>query len=135
MLVVLLNNIAPRKKTISITPLIDVVFILLLFFMLSSTFSQKKQLEIKHATSGASQVEAEVVRIVLQPKGIVEVGGAQYSVGEQSFIQLLNTLVENDSHVSLSAGANVNIQKVIELIDMSYQAGITQLNLSESVEL
>lgn len=134
MLVVLLNNLAPRKKTISITPLIDVVFILLLFFMLSSTFNQKKQLEIKHATSGVSQFEGEAVQIVLQPEGVVEVDGAQYRVGEQSFAQLLNTIAENDSHVRLSARASVSVQSVVELIDMGYQAGITQLNLSESVE-
>jgi biopolymer transport protein ExbD len=134
MLVVLLNNLAPRKKTISITPLIDVVFILLLFFMLSSTFNQKKQLEIKHATLGVSQAEGETVQIVLQPEGVVEVDGAQYRVGDQPFAQLLNTIAENDSHVRLSARASVSVQNVVELIDMGYQAGITQLNLSESVE-
>lgn len=34
------------KNLVSLTPLIDVVFILLLFFMLTSSFSQFRQIEL-----------------------------------------------------------------------------------------
>lgn len=38
----------------SLTPLIDVIFLLLLFFMLSSTFSSFGEIELSQATAGAA---------------------------------------------------------------------------------
>ena len=43
-----------RKRVLSLTSLIDVIFLLLLFFMLSSTFSNYADIDLAVATSGAS---------------------------------------------------------------------------------
>lgn len=43
----------PRKRLLGMTPLIDVVFILLLFFMLASSFIKWNRLEMNIAESGA----------------------------------------------------------------------------------
>ncbi|WP_282095284.1 ExbD/TolR family protein [Epibacterium ulvae] len=43
-----------RRKRLSMTSLIDVIFLLLLFFMLTSTFSKFTELELTAAASGAS---------------------------------------------------------------------------------
>ncbi len=48
------------------TPLIDVIFLLLLFFMLSSTFSKFAEIEISSATSGALASAEPVERIFIQ---------------------------------------------------------------------
>lgn len=42
-----------RKRVLSLTSLIDVIFLLLLFFMLTSTFSQKAELALLAAGSAA----------------------------------------------------------------------------------
>lgn len=47
-----LSPINRSKKTISLTALIDVVFILLMFFMLTSTFIKWHQVELQTASAG-----------------------------------------------------------------------------------
>ncbi|THK40217.1 hypothetical protein E8Q33_15080, partial [Methylophaga sp. SB9B] len=44
------HPLAAKRRLISLTPLIDVVFILLLFFMLSSGFTQWRQMDITAAS-------------------------------------------------------------------------------------
>ncbi|MGI9368476.1 MAG: ExbD/TolR family protein [Ruegeria sp.] len=48
------------------TPLIDVIFLLLLFFMLSSTFSTFGEIELSQATAGSAATEAPSERIFVQ---------------------------------------------------------------------
>jgi biopolymer transport protein ExbD len=43
----------PRRRALSLTPLVDVIFLLLLFFMLTSTFSRFGEVELTAATRGA----------------------------------------------------------------------------------
>tara|TARA_B100000678_G_scaffold154917_1_gene129489 strand:+ start:365 stop:763 length:399 start_codon:yes stop_codon:yes gene_type:complete len=45
---------ARRRKRMTITSLIDVIFLLLLFFMLASTFSKFSEVDIELATSGSA---------------------------------------------------------------------------------
>lgn len=47
-----------RRRRLSLTPLIDVIFLLLLFFMLSSTFSNYGEIELT-GTSGGGSAPAE----------------------------------------------------------------------------
>lgn len=48
-----LDRTAGRPCRLSLTPLIDIIFLLLLFFMLSSTFSKFAEIELTGAESGA----------------------------------------------------------------------------------
>lgn len=50
-----LNKMRKRRR-LSMTSLIDVIFLLLLFFMLSSTFSRFAEVELQAATGGAPQL-------------------------------------------------------------------------------
>ncbi|PTX03990.1 ExbD/TolR family protein [Pararhodobacter aggregans] len=48
---------APRRRGLSLTSLIDVIFLLLLFFMLTSTFTKLGELELTAAPQGAGSAE------------------------------------------------------------------------------
>lgn len=49
-----MHNAAPFvRRAVSMTPLIDIVFLLLLFFMLTSTFSKFGEIELSQAAAGA----------------------------------------------------------------------------------
>ena len=60
-----LEATSPRRSGPSLTPLIDVIFLLLLFFMLSSTFSKFGEIELTGATpaGGAAQTAPIYVRL------------------------------------------------------------------------
>ncbi len=62
-----MRNVAPfRRRTVSLTALIDVVFLLLLFFMLTSTFSTFGEIELNPPAGGQRQGEEPAQRTFLQ---------------------------------------------------------------------
>ena len=48
----LATRFAPRLRRLALTPLIDVVFLLLLFFMLTTTFSRLGEIDLAPAAGG-----------------------------------------------------------------------------------
>ena len=65
----------PSAAKIGLTPLIDVVFILLLFFMLTSTFSQRKTLDLAVPATAADLTPVdEPVILELKAAALQEIG-------------------------------------------------------------
>lgn len=44
-----------RRRPVALTPLIDIIFLLLLFFMLSSTFTRFAEIPLMNAVGGSTQ--------------------------------------------------------------------------------
>jgi biopolymer transport protein ExbD len=59
-----------RRRKISMTSLIDVIFLLLLFFMLSSTFSRFSDVELSSGVAGSASQEITPAFIKLTDQGI-----------------------------------------------------------------
>ncbi len=51
---------APTRRRLGLTPLIDVVFILLLFFMVATSFSRHAALELGSGRDGATEAPSEI---------------------------------------------------------------------------
>jgi biopolymer transport protein ExbD len=64
----------PRRKALSMTSLIDVIFLLLLFFMLSSTFTRFSEIQLFGASTGtqstATQSENTPIFLQLAPEDV-----------------------------------------------------------------
>lgn len=72
-----LPPISPKESTINITPLIDIVFILLVFFMVTTTFNKDFWIELERpAAQSAKATEAEAVRVSVALDGEVVLDGA-----------------------------------------------------------
>ena len=73
----------PEEPDINLTPLIDVVFLLLIFFMVSTTFEHQSriQIELPEATAEATRPEDESLEILIDAQG-------RYFLGDQ---QVVNT--------------------------------------------
>src|SRR5210317_664561 len=71
------------EPEVNLTPLIDVVFLLLIFFMVSTTFEHQSriQIELPEATAEASKPDDESLEILIDAQG-------RYFLGEQ---QVVNT--------------------------------------------
>lgn len=67
-----LQPIPRRKNLISLTPLIDIVFILLVFFMLTSSFDRQTGLDLQPTSTNESQQSAlEFQLITVTPEGLL----------------------------------------------------------------
>ncbi|WP_316016120.1 biopolymer transporter ExbD [Roseobacter sp. HKCCA0434] len=59
-----------RRRVLSLTSLIDVIFLLLLFFMLTSTFSRFGEIELAAGGDGAQAAEAPPLFLRLRAEGL-----------------------------------------------------------------
>ena len=119
----------PRKQVdLNVTSLVDVLFLLLIFFTLTSTFKRSGQLELKlpqstTATPTGSQAGPKPVELVLTEHGTLLVNGAP-----TTFEQLLPRLRaaherQPDGQVMIEAEANVGHGQVVRLLDAVRTAG------------
>lgn len=131
-----------EETTINLTPLIDVVFLLLIFFMVSTTFSKESQLRIKLPESSDEPVEqqqTQLLEIEINAKGVYAVKGPD----EPTAKQLLNTNREtlrraitnvtsgkSDVVLMIRADRQTPHQSVIRAMDISRRLGITNITFA-----
>lgn len=122
---------------VNITPLIDVVFLLLIFFMVSTTFQKKAELSVQLPESTTRSVAASVapIEIVVNPVG-------EYFVANQALVnnkkstlrKALTTLTEGrtDIPLILRADARSPHQSVVTVMDVAAQLGLVKLSIATS---
>ena len=127
---------------ISLTPLIDVVFLLLIFFMVSTTFSKESQLNLRLPTSDLpleTTVEEEVIVISISEQGQYalkrgnESSDTMYNgsdAGELS--EQLQALVSDwdDPVVIIRADRLATHQAVMTALDAAQRVGLLKLTFS-----
>lgn len=128
----------PRENVeIGLAPLIDVVFILLLFFVVTTTFTRETQLKIDlpeaDSATPLQETQAKQLEILIAADG-------SYSLNGQSLVKSdLATLTsalqkesEGDSSlpVVISADARTPHQAVITAMDAAGKLGFTRLRIS-----
>ena len=125
----------PRSRAgrgLSLTPLIDVVFILLLFFLLASHFDRWRTLRLDTATVTTGEQDTDrpaVLRVRLHADGTLFIDGVALDPS-----RLQRTLEDHrarrpDVSVVLEAEAEVRLQPLVGLIDTVTAAGIRELSL------
>lgn len=116
-----MRNTAPFvRRPLSMTPLIDVIFLLLLFFMLSSTFSRFAEIELTQAAAGSGGGTAPTDRVFLQlgPDRLV-LNGASITLAD------LLTQVET-GQVLISLDADTSAQRLVDvLVPLRGRDGLT----------
>lgn len=131
-------NLKPAHREeidLNLTPLIDVVFLLLIFFMVSTTFEKTSRLKIDLPEASAAAVAQPKHKIVLG----IDVQG-RYYINER---QLVNTQIKtlkmallkiagDDKKIAivLRADAKTPHQAVVRAMDAAAQVGLTRLSIS-----
>lgn len=120
---------------VNITPLIDVVFLLLIFFMVSTTFIRESHLSLNLPEASAEPGDpiASQVEILISADG-------QYSVNDRSLVNnRIETLIRALQEVAagdhrrpliITADAETPHQAVIRAMDAAGQLGFAQLSLT-----
>ena len=80
-----------EEPEINLTALIDVVFLLLIFFMVSTTFDRQQALPITlpDASQGAPSVESATFEIVLGPDGMLSTSGWSGPVDDSQWLNVV----------------------------------------------
>jgi len=108
------RNAPFRRRKLSLTSLIDVIFLLLLFFMLSSTFSQFSEVELATAGQGQAAVsERRPIFVQLREDGL-RVNAREVPL--DGLAEALAALMEGEARALVSTGADVTAQRLTDLL-------------------
>ncbi|HET9581491.1 MAG TPA: biopolymer transporter ExbD [Gemmatimonadota bacterium] len=116
-----------RKALINVTSLIDVVFLLLIFFVVTSTFLERPgiDLHLPEAGSGASEVAEVSVRIAAD--GGLYVGTRPVAPAELTEVLEARLREAGTTEVTLEADRRVAHGRVVAAMDAARKAGATGL--------
>jgi len=108
-----------EKKTLklSLTPLIDVVFLLLIFFMLASTFSRFTSLPLS-TKSGKGQAVSltNIILVRINQQGVVDVNGQE--VDPSDLISTINSLADKpDMKLIVKPLEGASVQHLVTVLE------------------
>ncbi|HDP35340.1 MAG TPA: biopolymer transporter ExbD [Candidatus Hydrogenedentes bacterium] len=133
------NNARKIRASVELTPLIDVVFQLLIFFMLSSTFIVQTSVPIElPKAEGAENLESKKLTITLvYGEGGPEGGGEVYANDTPivNWTQLTRLLVElrereTDPLVLIRPDARVPTERLVKVLGLANSVGIKNYGIA-----
>lgn len=129
----MLVEIAPRRRRgVSLTPLIDVVFNLLLFFMLASSLTDWRSLGLATGTERIVADSLPAAEVELQADGQARYNGQPFSL--ETLVQELVAAVDEGriSSVIIRPAEGVPLGAVVTAFDELNHQGIKALALGEA---
>lgn len=121
-------------RHIDLTALVDIVFHLMVFFMLTTTFVVSESMELSLPSAGATQATpTQATRIMVMPGGALTVDNVPIS---QPALQ--NVLVERlganvDTRIVILTTPGVSVQELVGVLDMVYLAGGRNVQVDKGV--
>ena len=117
--------------SINITPLIDIVFLLLVFFMLATSFIQKSTIEVNLSSGKTVKIENQknTVVLILNKKGQVYLNKKLINISNIRN-EITNIIEKNPKHkILIKSHKKIAVQKVIRLIEEVRLAGTDNIKL------
>jgi biopolymer transport protein ExbD len=117
---------------IDLAPLIDCVFILLIFFIVTTVFVEETGIEVdKPQAASAVLLEKTSILIALTAKGEVVYGGRDIGIsGVQSLVKRM--IQKEDVPVIIQADRTAQSGLLVRIIDEAKLAGATKVSLATS---
>ena len=120
-------------KQIDIAPLIDMVFQLLIFFMLTSSFVMQPGIKVNLPKAVTSEiVKYENIEVVLSGENVIYLNGKVVTMQELN--NLLKTVAKRQQPILIKADRRASLGRVVEIWDMCRDLGIQQINIATSQE-
>lgn len=125
-----------EEESINLTPLIDVVFLLLIFFMVSTTFTKETHLEIDLPEASVEPVDVtdtQAIDVVIKANGNYVVNGqALVNQQELTLRRALKQVANGNTSLPLTitADANTSHQAVVRAMDVAGRLGFAQLRIT-----
>ncbi len=116
---------------ISLTPIIDVVFILLIFFMLATNFQSfsKTDINLSNESASITQSDKKVYVIEFDVDNKFKLNGQDYKLStiKEKILSELST--DEDLIVVIKPGEKTNVQQMLTLIESLKKSNISNVTL------
>jgi biopolymer transport protein ExbD len=123
---------------VNLTPLIDVVFLLLIFFMVSTTFTKETHLSIDlpEASSQSSRIADLQIEISITREGNFAINGVALINREQRTLRAaIEKVSEGDTVIPMviTADSATPHQSVVTALDVAGQLGFSRLSITTTL--
>ncbi len=129
-----------RKKEhvsdVDMSPLIDMVFILLIFFMVSSTFTKDMKLDLERpGASSASRTSSKVIRVYIDNTGETYVDGQPVKTWaiQGKLREMLRATTEKS--VLVITDDTISVDKLIDVVDQCRLSGASDVAVATKKEV
>lgn len=119
----------------NLTPLIDTMFLLLIFFMTTTTFNKQSQLNIDlpHSKGEISSEQQHTIRIIIDANGSFAINDHQHSLVNtqlETLKQALRQITDDQKNSSLliSADANAPHHAIMTAMEAARDLGLSRLS-------
>ncbi len=123
------------EDSINLTPLIDVVFLLLIFFMVSTTFTKETHLtvDLPEANANPAQEKPQTIDIVIAKDGSFSINGnVLVNQKPKTLERALEQVAEGDNQrpLIITADAATPHQAVVTAMDVAGKLGFVHLSIA-----
>lgn len=124
-----------EEESINLTPLIDVVFLLLIFFMVSTTFTKETHLavDLPEASTEAVTVVKKGIDIVVRQNGDYAINGKNIINNQANTLYRaleIEAAGNNRQPLVITADAKASHQAVVRAMDVAGKLGFEQLRIT-----
>ena len=128
----------PEEVDLNITPLIDVVFLLLIFFMVSTTFDHESEVNITlpKASKEIAQAKPDAINVAIDAESRIfinknELVNSQISTIKEALYDISADL--EDAPIIISADEETPYQVVIRTMDAARQLGLVKITFATRI--
>ncbi len=124
------KNLKLKKSfEINLTPLIDVIFQLLIFFMLSSNFTQPSAINVKlPKASTADHVKEETITIVVTSENVIYWNDQVTTIEELR--GLLSKKKNRSTPIFIKADRRSSVGRIVDIWDLGRSLGVERINIA-----
>ncbi|WP_112073898.1 biopolymer transporter ExbD [Hyphomonas sp. GM-8P] len=122
---------------VSLTPMLDVVFILLIFFMVTSTFTQEQAIRLEPPATGTGASSGKAMLIRISEDAVVRVDGRTTDIGAVLAAIERKKAETPDIQIAIEVEPKAKSGLVTLIRDAAYDAGYTEgvsIGMAQSAE-
>jgi biopolymer transport protein ExbD len=115
----------PRKALhMNLTSLVDIIFMLVIFFMMTTSFTASESLELSLPDKSAgTAVDKDVMRIEIKPTGHVTINNI-YVDAPTLNDELIESIARDPNvKIAILSTPGVSVQQLVSLMDLVYLSG------------
>lgn len=125
------EGVRRAQSSPNLTPLIDIVFLLLVFFMLTAHFVRDEgiAIELPQAESAVAREDHAALEVLLDAEGKIHLEGSTVEIGELE--QQLRSRLENrkEKWVTLKGDKGADLGGAVAIMDAARKAGATAVDV------
>ena len=125
-----------KQLSLDVTPLIDVIFLLLIFFMVSTTFitSPGIHVNLPEASTKAKNEDPKALELVITEKPTFYVNGKEVKKSDLQGLLALNKKQTGFDQLIIRADGKTRHEDVVFAMDMAKQVGLHKLSIATKIK-